>query len=174
MWPGVGHDPDPVRDVRLSTVELIASLGEVVEADDRIVLLSMSGIELDLLREDRGAWEAGIAAAVIEMEVAVHDDADVVGRDASGGEGLIEGTANGVVGLLHLCMALGDAGIEQDEPSGMVDQVATDHDLFAGPRVPVVGEREVTEEDTADAIEGDHRARHSSGQSGSCWPVSSS
>ena len=38
----------------------------------------------------------------------------------------------------------------------MVDQVAADHDLLAGSRIPVVGEREMAEQDAPDAVEGDH------------------
>jgi hypothetical protein len=149
-------------------VELVLGVGEVVEADDRVVLLPMGGIELDLLREDRPVREARVPAAVIEVEVTIHHDADVVRSDAGGGEGIVERTTDRMVELLDLFVALGDAGIEQDQPVGVVDQVPTHDDLLAGSRIPVVRDREVAEQDAPDAVEGNHRARNSSGQSGSC------
>jgi hypothetical protein len=56
---GRRHDANPRRDVGFAAVELVAGLGEVVEADDRVVLLAVRGIELDLLREDRRVRERG-------------------------------------------------------------------------------------------------------------------
>jgi hypothetical protein len=88
--PGRRYDPDPLRDVRLTSVELVAGIGEVVQADDRIVLLPMGGIELDLLREDRGIGEPRVPTAVVEVEVAVHHHADVVRRHAGGCEGIVQ------------------------------------------------------------------------------------
>jgi hypothetical protein len=93
---------------------------------------------------------------VVEMEVAVDDDADVRGRHPGVGERVIQGTAHRVVRLLHLLVALGDARVEQDEPVRMVDQVAADDDLLPSSRIPVVGDREVTEQDAPDAVEWDH------------------
>jgi hypothetical protein len=160
---GRRDDPDPLRDVDLSTVELVPGIGEVVEPDDRIVLLAMGGIELHLLGEDRRAWEPGVPATVVQMQVAVHDHADVAGRHASSGERLVEGTPYGVVQVLDLGMACGDARIEEDQALRMIDEVAADHDLLARSRVPVVGDREVAERDPSDAIERDHET-HSMGR----------
>lgn len=104
---------------------------------------------------------------MIHVEVAVHDDPDVPGGHAGGGERLVQGTPNRVVELFHLVVTFGDARVEEYEPIGVVDQVAADHDFLAGALIPVVGDREVTELDTPDAVEGNHRVRHCSGQSGS-------
>ncbi len=128
----------------------------------------MRGIELELLREDRRVREARIPAAVIQVEVAVHDDPDVAGGHAGRGERLVEGTPDGVVELLHLLVTLGDAGVEEHEPVRVIDQVAADDNLLPCSRIAVVRHREVTEEDAPDAVEGNHRAWNSSGQSGSC------
>jgi hypothetical protein len=153
---GSRHDPDPVGDVSLSAAELVASIGEVVETDDRVVPLAVRGIELDLLREDRRARETRIPPAVIQVEVAVHDDPDVPDGHAGRGERLIQGTPNGVIELLHLLGTLGDAGVEEHESVGVVDQVAADNHLLPRSRIAVVRHREVTEQDTPDAVEGDH------------------
>lgn len=150
------HDADPGRDVGLAAVELKAGLGEVVEARDRVVLLAVRGIELDLLREDRRVREARVPTAVIQVEVAVHDDPDIPDDHAGRGERLIQGTPHGVIELFHLLVTLCDTGVEEHEPIRVVDQVAADHDLLAGALIPVVGDREMTERDTTDAVEGDH------------------
>lgn len=56
---GRRHHSDPRRDVGFAAVKLVAGLGEVVEADDRVVLLAVRRIELDLLREDRVSGKRG-------------------------------------------------------------------------------------------------------------------
>ncbi len=153
---GRRDDADPLRDVGLPAVELVAGFGEVVQAHDRVVLLTVGGIELDLLREDRRVREPRVPSAVVEVQVAVHDHLDVVRGHAGRGERLVQGTPHGMVELLHLLVTLGDAGVEEHEAVGVVDQIAADHDLLAGPRIPVVGEREMTEQDAPYAVEGDH------------------
>jgi hypothetical protein len=93
---------------------------------------------------------------VIQVEVAVHDDPDVPGGHAGRVERLIQGTPHGVIELLHLLGTLGDAGVEEHESVGVVDQVAADNHLLPRSRIAVVRHREVTEQDTPDAVEGDH------------------
>jgi hypothetical protein len=94
---------------------------------------------------------------MVEMEVAVHDHLDISGRHAGRGERLVQRAPHGVVEILDLLVALGDAGVQEHEPVRMADQVASEHDLLAGPRISVVGDREMAEQDPPDAVEGDHR-----------------
>ena len=102
------------------------------------------------------------------MEVAIDHDPDVVRGHTGGGERLVQGAPHGVVELFHLLVTLGDTRVEQDQPVGVIDQVAADDDLLPRSRIAVVRHREVTEMDASDAVEGNHRARNSSGQSRSC------
>lgn len=153
---GRRHDPDPLGNVGFSPMELVSGIGEVVEAHDRIVLLAVRRIELDLLREDRRVREARIPTTVVEVQVAVHDDPDLVCGHAGRGERLVQGAPNGMVELLHLLVTVGDAGVEENKSVRMIDQITAHHDLLAGPRIPIVGDREMTEEDAPDAVEVDH------------------
>ena len=93
---------------------------------------------------------------MIHVEVAVHDDPDVPDGHAGRGERPLQGTPNGVVELLHLLVTLGDTGVEEHKSVGVVDQVAADNHLLPRSRIAVVRHREVTEQDTPDAVEGNH------------------
>ena len=61
-----------------------------------------------------------------------------------------------MVELLGLLVSLGDPGVQEHRAVGVVDQVPADDDLLAGPDVPVVGDREVPEQDRVDVGAVDH------------------
>src|SRR5919106_6341604 len=90
------------------------------------------------------------------MEVAVHDHSDVVGRHSGDGERLVEIAADRLVSLLDLGVAGSDARVEEDQTLRVIDEVAADHDLLARSRVPVVGDGEMAERNSPDAIEWNH------------------
>ena len=57
---GRRDDPDPVDHVGLAAVQLVRRAFEVVELGDRVVLVTVRGVELGLLGEDRRPANRGL------------------------------------------------------------------------------------------------------------------
>ena len=125
---GRRDDPDPVDHVGLAAVQLVRRAFEVVELGDRVVLdrarrRTRSAGRRSASREPR------VVAAVVDVEVAVHDRADVADRGAGRREPRVQRASDRSVEVLGLLVSLRDPGVQQHGPVGVVDQIGADDDL---------------------------------------------
>ena len=76
---GSWQDEHAREDLRVTVDDLVREPGRIDEVRQGVAIICVRRLEFDSLGEDRASREAGVAAAVVEMKVAVDDDADVFG-----------------------------------------------------------------------------------------------
>lgn len=96
----------------------------------------LGGFEFGFLYEDGSAGQKGIAAAVVEMQVAVDDEGDVVEGGSGRGQGLLQGAATRPVVGFGFEVGGADAGVEEEQSFVVSYEVGEDR---FGPRLGGAG-----------------------------------
>lgn len=120
--PGRGDDQHAGQYLGLAVELLVAQPGRVDELRQGVVG-SSSGFEFAALDEDRSARQLRVAAAVVEMQVAVGHKPYVLETRADVGECGGQRPAVRPVVLVDLGVAA-HAGVDEQQPIGVLDQVA--------------------------------------------------
>src|SRR6266567_4692992 len=115
------HEEDPRQHLSLACHSFEATALD--EFRERVVLRLAGGIELDFLNEDRDLAQHRVAAAVVEVQVAVRGKPDVRDLRPGGRQRLAQLDSAGPVAGVNRGMGA-HAGVEQDHSSGVADDVA--------------------------------------------------
>ena len=113
----------PGRIFGLPVEQLVGKPGDVYQLGQGVARRVEGGLELDPLGEDRPAGEAGVAAAVVEVKVAVHDQPDVPGRGPAGGQCRSQRVTPRPVVSIDVGVAP-HPGVEQQQAVRVIYQVA--------------------------------------------------
>ena len=114
---GRGNDVYSGRYLGLAVKQLVACSSKVDQVRDRVVG-GLSSVEFDALASDRAAAEGRVAADVVEVQVAVHDDVDVVSGEAEPAESILDADALWPVPSFGLGTCITQAGVEKKQACG--------------------------------------------------------
>ena len=155
--PGRRHDVHAGQHLGLAVQLLVPQTRRVDELGQGVVG-GAGGLELGALRHHRTAGELRVAAAVVEVQVAVDDERDVVEPRAGRRQRGPQQVAPGPVVRVDVVRGA-HAGVEQEQPGGVVDEVPEDRlDPRAAGAGLLRGPHEVPVVDPPDT-DGDTRAR---------------
>src|SRR5712692_12065345 len=125
--PGCPRRTTDARLLVVQAVELRAGEGDRLVAQ-RVVECRSGGVALGPLHEDRLAGKAEVVAGVVDVQVAIGDGAHVLGAQRRFAQDLVEWADDRMEDRLSLCVAGGEAGVEEDRAVGVSDQERGDHD----------------------------------------------
>ena len=151
------HDPDTRDQLDLAVDFLIRRVREVDQLGDRVLGLPSAG-QLCRLHHNRTACEGRIAPTVIEVQVAVDHPADITDRSVGVVQRLGQRSPSRSVVPLGLCVGLSEAGVKQQGPRRMSNEVSED-ELDAGLTSAGLlrGSDEVPELDAVDVGDAQHQ-----------------
>src|SRR2546430_1139675 len=109
------EDADPVDDLAVSVHRLVSRSRKVDPVDDRVAL-TQGEIELGLLNMDRHARKGSVLAAVVEVQMAVHDRAHPVGIELGADQSVADIADARPVVLIHPWAAFANPRIDEDDP----------------------------------------------------------
>jgi hypothetical protein len=153
------EDPDTGEDLGLA-VQLFVRRSWMVDQLRHCVVGRRTRLgELVPLSEDRTAGKQWIAAAMVEVQVAVDDPADTLDMKADVGKSAVERPPRGPVVRIDLGISAAQAGVEKQHPVAEVDDIAEARFYAwpAGGRLRA-GPDEIAEVDSSDVPDRKHAA----------------
>ena len=144
VWPGAGTSRIPGSSSSSPSTGTYSHAGRVDPLADGVVVLGARVLEFPTLDVDRLAGEQVVATAVIGVQVRVDDHVD-----AGEVEVLLAQRTEAGIHVGQQGVQLRHAGVDQDAPVGMVDEVDVD-------RHPLALDVEVGHEDRRDGDRGGH------------------
>lgn len=119
---GRRNDPDSRPELGLTGEFLVNRSGEVDELIDGVVAAAGGG-QLHILDQDGLAYQERVSSAVVEVKVAVHDDADVCRSDSGCRQRGLQRAPLGAVVRFGPGVRVADTGVEEKQSLVVPHQV---------------------------------------------------
>src|SRR5439155_20733491 len=113
-----GEDAHAVGDLTIAIHRRVGDTREVHPLADRVSELA-GRVELAALRDDGHARERAVLTAVVEVEMGVHDRADILWLEVGGGERVTDVATYRPVAFIDPVVPGADAGVDEDDARGV-------------------------------------------------------